>query len=183
MHSIYLITNIKNNKHYVGKTKRDIFLRFQEHKWLNVNTYIHKAIKTFGIENFKVELLEKVEDCNALNREKYYTDFYDCLYPKGYNEMKGQSLEGGNNRMKGKQLPKEWSSKCACKGIQNGRACKWCIHWLDTNEKIYVDLRQGIADYLHISLSLVKKYRNGECHIDTKTGRPVRYYNVGKVDK
>ena len=60
---IYIITNIINNKQYVGKTSKDIQRRFNEHisksKDENNIQPLYRAIRKYGIENFSLELLEE----------------------------------------------------------------------------------------------------------------------------
>ena len=181
MYKIYLIENLVNSKKYVGKTKRNINDRFWEHCHNN-KTCIGKAINKYGKENFSVKLLEQVYDkIEAINREKYYTDTFCSIYPSGYNIMRGQSLAGGNNRMKGKHLPKSWRNNCSRPGIKNGKACIYQIHWLDTNEFIDVLMWKGISSYLNISLSTVKKWLNRE-HIDYNTKRPVKFYKKERIN-
>ena len=64
MVNIYLITNLINNKQYVGKTVYSLTHRFQGHctNGTNKNCYLHQAIQKYGKENFKIELLEEVTD-------------------------------------------------------------------------------------------------------------------------
>ena len=180
MRNIYLITNTINNKQYVGKTKQDINERLKQHKWCNYNTKIHLAILEYGISNFNITLLQQVEDSKALQVEKYYTKYYNTIFPNGYNEMVGQSLSGGNNRMGGRHLPESWKKNCARIGINNGRANVYEIKYLDTNEIIRVNLRSGISEYLGISMATVKKWLNKE-HIDCRTKRPIIFYSVGRI--
>lgn len=180
MKNIYIITNIINGKQYVGKTKQPIELRLEQHRYCNANTKIHNAIIEFGYNNFKIELLEKVNDNIALEKEKFYTNKYNTKFPNGYNEMVGQSLDGGNNKMKGKHLPKSWKLNCSRPGTQNGMAKIYEIKFLDTNEIVRVYLRKGISEYLGISLATVKKWLN-KVHIDHNTGRPIIFYPIGGI--
>ena len=136
MKNIYLITNQVNGKQYVGKTKQDIHERLKQHKWSNYDTLLHLAIKEHGIENFTVELLEAVADKESIQKEKEYTIAYNTLFPNGYNQMIGQSLSGGNNKMKGKHLPETWRKNCSRVGETNGRASIYKLIWKDTKEEI-----------------------------------------------
>lgn len=180
MKRIYLITNNINGMKYIGKTKQTLESRMWYHIHNKCNTKMHEALMEYGPDNFSIKLLEEVDDIGSIEKEKEYTLKYDTLWPKGYNVMLGQSLKGGNNRMKGKHLSKEWAYKCGRRGIKNGRACKWCIHWLDTDEKIIVNLRESICDIMKLSICTVKKFTDRK-HIDSKTKRPVVWYNIGKV--
>lgn len=58
---IYKITNIINNKFYIGSSK-DILHRFSEHKKHERNIHLIRSFKKYGIDNFKFEILEYVED-------------------------------------------------------------------------------------------------------------------------
>lgn len=183
MYKIYIITNLINNKQYIGKTGQTLKKRFEGHCYGNHNTLISKAIKEFGKENFKIEVLEEISGSNliALQKEREYILRYNTLQPNGYNEMIGQSMYGcGNNKMGGKKLPPEWAAKTAHPGEKNGRACRFRLIWLDTNEELIFNLRQNLADYLKISVSTVKKWL-GKKHIDYHTGRPVIFYNIGRI--
>lgn len=84
---IYVITNIVTNQLYVGQSK-DANKRFTTHKLAKDNTLLHKAMREFGPQNFKMRILEsQVEDFNE--KEQYWIEELDTLYPKGYNMTKG----------------------------------------------------------------------------------------------
>ena len=88
---IYKITNQLNNKPYIGQSI-DIARRWSEHKSRafekNANCYynpLYCAIRKYGINNFKFEVIEEclVEDLNE--REKYYIKSFNSQIPYGYN--------------------------------------------------------------------------------------------------
>ena len=99
---VYCITNIIDNRIYIGSTqcfKR----RFTEHlKSLTDNTHnnphLQKFVNKYGIDNIKFEILEIVEIENLLSKEQYYlnnfinfsTDFNICKIagtPPNYNRQ------------------------------------------------------------------------------------------------
>lgn len=87
---IYKITNKINNKVYIGQTKRDIKVRFWQHKTdSNKKDFVlYKAMRKYGKDNFYIEIIEKCEN-DLLNRqEKYWISFYNS-YNKGYNSTIG----------------------------------------------------------------------------------------------
>lgn len=89
---LYLITNLINNKKYIGITN-DYKTRWMNHKCNNNPTMaIAKAIKKYGVENFKFEVLLSniaIEDIDDLERE--YIEKYQSHVStgKGYNVSKG----------------------------------------------------------------------------------------------
>lgn len=97
MYSIYKITNIKNNKVYIGRTKIGIIERLGQHlgkarlnKDYDKNNKFHEAIREIGEQNFKIELLEKTESLEEANKlEITYIKKFNALYPNGYNMTKG----------------------------------------------------------------------------------------------
>lgn len=92
---IYKITNLINNKCYIGQTTKTIEERYRHHivdsKRTDRYSYkypLYSAMRKYGYENFK---LEKIETCNIseLNeREIYWIDYYDT-YKNGYNQTLG----------------------------------------------------------------------------------------------
>ena len=89
---IYLITNQINNKKYVGITN-DYKKRWANHKCSNNPTMaIAKAIKKYGVENFKFELLEENVPLEQIDeKEIYYIQKLETHVStgKGYNISKG----------------------------------------------------------------------------------------------
>ena len=112
MTGIYKITNKLNGKVYIGQSI-DIDTRWRQHINAKDNYAIHNAIKKYGKENFKFEvLLECPEDMlNVWERDMIA--LYDCISPNGYN-----LTEGGE----GYQCSEETRLKMsrAKKGIKKG---------------------------------------------------------------
>ena len=70
---IYLVTNLINGKKYLGKDVRN-----RKH-YLGSGTVLRKAIKKYGRDNFKKEIIEEHNDENKLKeREEYWLLFYDA---------------------------------------------------------------------------------------------------------
>lgn len=99
---IYKITDLINNKIYIGKTK-DIHRRSLEY----VNEYTNnvgkrrllwKKIKEHGIDNFKMEPIYVTYDENdALNKELYFIKKFNSMNPEiGYN-VSYQSVRAVHN--------------------------------------------------------------------------------------
>jgi group I intron endonuclease len=95
---IYKITNIISNKCYIGETKKNN----PESRWNEHKSKIKKgigcpalqdAIKKYGIEKFKFEILIICFDEDRYRFEKEYIKKYNSISPNGYNLTPGG--EGG----------------------------------------------------------------------------------------
>ena len=96
---IYLITNLVNNKKYVGQTS-DYQRRMRQHKTQN-DQLIDQKIQEYGINNFSFEILEEnLSPEEANEKEKYYIKVFNSLIPNGYNIH-----TGGKNNSIGEENP------------------------------------------------------------------------------
>ena len=92
---IYKITNIVNNKFYIGSSN-DIYHRLKHHysdlkNNNHHNKYLLRSFQKYNKDNFKVEIIEIVEQSLLIEREQYYID---TLKPQ-YNLM----LDVINNKL------------------------------------------------------------------------------------
>lgn len=101
MYYVYLITNTINQKKYVGITTRSIEKRWKEHinasnceSYSNYNDLLHKAIRHYGKDNFKVECIDTSDSEEDLkNKEIYYIGYYHSyMTENGYNMTYGGDL-------------------------------------------------------------------------------------------
>ena len=96
---IYKYTNLINKKVYIGQTKTTLENRHKKHlSQLSDNTYFHRALKKYGENNFKLELIEDNIPLSQLdNREKYWISYFDSFYTtgKGYNLTEGGQWGSG----------------------------------------------------------------------------------------
>ena len=83
MIGIYKITNKINQMAYIGQSIR-IEQRWQEHIAGNKNSYIHNAIKRYGVANFSFEILEECPKELLDEREIYWIKYYNT-FENGYN--------------------------------------------------------------------------------------------------
>lgn len=100
---IYKIENLINGKLYIGQSVQ-IEKRFEQHKKVafsrkdpNYNNLIYKAIRKYGLDNFKFEIIEEVsEDQDLDEREIYWISHYNS-YKEGYNMTPGGSTLRGED--------------------------------------------------------------------------------------
>lgn len=103
MGTIYCITNLINNKMYIGQTARLLSERWKDHlessKDLNNQRPLYLAMRKYGIENFSCSIIEQCPDSILNEREQYWIkekQTWISEYPnKGYN-----LTCGGNNGTK-----------------------------------------------------------------------------------
>lgn len=88
---IYKVTDLTNDKIYIGKTSN-----FRKRKWQHErclekeDCLFHRAIKSHGKENFIWEIIDSTEGIeNAYELEKKYIKEYNSYKPNGYNMTKG----------------------------------------------------------------------------------------------
>jgi group I intron endonuclease len=91
IYSIYLITNLVNDKKYVGFTN-DPPQRWRSHKSLSSQSRISQAIQKYGIDNFTFEViyqsLDKDHTFNVM--EQYFINLYGTRKSRfGYNRTDG----------------------------------------------------------------------------------------------
>lgn len=89
---IYKITNIINNKCYIGQS-RDIYQRWEKHKSNIYNSSknylkIYQAFRKYGLKNFIFDIIEICSEDKLNERELYWINYYDS-YNNGYNSTLG----------------------------------------------------------------------------------------------
>ena len=90
---IYKITNIKNNKPYIGQTIYAPIERWKRHcqdaMSNRLDTHFARAIKKYGKENFRLEVIDTAQTQKELTqKESYWIEYYNT-YHNGYNATKG----------------------------------------------------------------------------------------------
>jgi len=89
-YSVYCFTNNINNKKYIGITS-DVKRRFKQHKRMRSRAVVFcLAIKKYGFENFKFEILkENLTLKDAKLFEVQFIQELNSMVPNGYNRTKG----------------------------------------------------------------------------------------------
>jgi group I intron endonuclease len=88
---IYKTTNLITGKFYIGKDK------YNNPNYLGSGVKLKDAIKKYGLQNFKKEIVEYCESYDYMNeREKFWIEYYQSINPTvGYNISTGG--DGGDN--------------------------------------------------------------------------------------
>lgn len=150
---IYMFKNKINDKCYIGQSI-NLYKRLREHiSWFNKekgDTVIHRAFIKYGISNFEIQILEKLEYYEGIKveldeLEKKYIQEYDS-YNNGYN-----STLGGDAGVLGLKMTEEQRIKVRKNAIIGNR--KRCI-------SIYVEDLVDHILYRFISLSSASERLN-----------------------
>lgn len=106
----YKITNLINNKVYIGVTKNTLSKRWNEHKSKSnsSNRHLYKSIKKYGICNFNIEVI-KIFDNEV---DMYNYEIESIKKYKSTNRLFGYNNSiGGEKSSKGKRLSLETKEK------------------------------------------------------------------------
>lgn len=103
---IYKITNIINNKVYIGLTTESLQARWKNHlqQAKKNKKPLYYSIRKYGIENFSVEIIDEAKTIEELGElERFYIQKYNSTNPKyGYNITAG----GEHNQLDGNSKAK-----------------------------------------------------------------------------
>lgn len=113
---IYLVTNLINQMKYVGQTIRTLKQRKSSHlssSKKGSTYYLHRAIRKYGAENFKWEVIYNASSEEELNeKETFFIKKYNTNSQDGYNLTEGGR---GIRGWKHSELTKEKIKQCAIK--------------------------------------------------------------------
>lgn len=137
IYSIYLITNLINNKKYIGWTSRDPLNRYKEHQRTNKpknqdRSLISYALEKYGVDNFSFQILYQTLDLpHSKLMEQHFVSEHDSLTEQwGYNIDKGgnghkrsaSTIEKHRKKILGRKQTEEHKRKKAdaIRGEKNG---------------------------------------------------------------
>ena len=90
---IYKITNLMNNKVYIGLTTTPLNNRWCAHIRESRKSHLHlySAMRKYGIDSFKIEQIDSADSIEKLGElERYYIKLYKTDNPEfGYNNTRG----------------------------------------------------------------------------------------------
>jgi group I intron endonuclease len=142
-----MLTNLINNKKYIGVTN-NFKKRMREHKSSKNNCVISRAIRKYGWDNFKSEIIEQTTDKEYAygTLEQIYIKLYET-FDFGYNStLGGEGSPGYNlseetrNKMSLAKLGKKLSSEHSMKISESN---KGRIVSKETREKIGEKLKNN----------------------------------------
>lgn len=152
--TIYLITNKKNGKIYIGKHQT----KNLDDGYMGSGKLIGASIKKYGLDNFTKSILfifDNEEEMNAKEKELVSEEF--CLSNGTYNLCIGG--EGGFSYIRNNPKFKEWQLKAA---KRRGEVAKerWNSGNLNSAQWWFTD--EGLSKRRELSLKkLREKYKNG----------------------
>lgn len=153
---IYKITNIINNKCYIGQAK-NYKQRFYTHKSnlrknKHDNRYLQFAWNKYGEENFTFEVIDSGEDYNEL--EKHYINLYNSTDKNfGYNILKG-----------GEEPPLQSGRKLTEDQVRD-------IQFRLVNNELIDDI---LSDYTFITRCQINRINNGKVWFDKNLKYPLK---------
>lgn len=162
MIGIYKITNLSTGQTYVGQSV-DIHRRWQEHcrPSKNNKSLIAKAISEFGKENFSFQILEECLTSELDDKEKFYIEKYNCVYPNGYNSVAWVN----SNR------------------IQNIGYSNDVVFQIISDLTETVMSFSEIAEKNKVDISTVSRINSGKTHFQEKITYPIRKTFVKPKEK
>ena len=154
MIGIYKITNLLNGKIYIGQSVH-IERRWQEHCQPSASSLIAKAIKKYGKENFKFEVLvemtsEEIKDLDEV--EQYYIQYYNCTTPNGYNVVVSNETAHTNFN------------------VLNQSQCEQIVNLLINSDLTF----EEIASRFQVNRRTINRINNGYTHRFTNLTYPLR---------
>lgn len=126
IYSIYKITNLSNNKTYVGWTSRDPSTRFEEHQKTikpkhQERSAISYAIEKHGVDGFAFEVIYQTKDrSHSQEMETWFIEQHQSLVEQwGYNKDRGgtghkrtqATIEKHREKIKGRKQSEEHKKK------------------------------------------------------------------------
>lgn len=98
MYVVYLITNIKNGKQYVGQTKLLPGDRWKQHLRSKSSTYLSRAIRKYGPYSFTFNILKRT-------KTKFLANYFESRF---ISQLKTRNSEIGYNLTDGGEGNSGW---------------------------------------------------------------------------
>lgn len=149
---VYKITNLENNKIYIGITNQGYKKRWHKHisdSYRRSYSPLHLAINKYGADRFKIEIIENCETIEELKeREIYWIKEYNS-----YNRKIGYNATLGGDGTFGKYHSEETKEKQRDKAKQ--RAGKILVYIVDLDETKEFENAYDAAEFLGIERTTI----------------------------
>jgi len=195
---VYKIVNTINNKVYIGKTVKSLRERWNRHKCCaekRINRYLYDAMNCYGINNFKIIIIDFAESLDKLNGlEKYWIKMYNSTNNEfGYNMTEGGN--GGN--VVNKERLQQTAKKIAYNRMENGythsketrkkisESHKGILHTEESKRKMSESRKGKKAHPNSYSAETIRKrvesrFKNGNYKQSGKSKRKISEAHIGK---
>lgn len=157
---IYKITNLKNNKIYIGQTiKKNPYQRINQHFLGTGNRLLFKSFLKNNKDKklYKVEIIACSKNSEDLNYcEQFFINYFNCLVPNGYN------LDSGGKQHTKSEITKAKLRAGAIRYFQKhpnsrkGKRIPGSTRWL--KERRYVRPTIRYSDITAVKLSTNEQY-------------------------
>ena len=94
--ALYLLTDKRTNKVYIGQTIRDIFIRFAEHLCSPCNQYFRKAIKYYTEKSIDLRIIKVSESFARTENNEFTVKLIGCA--SNQDELNKMEIEEIKNR-------------------------------------------------------------------------------------
>ena len=175
---IYKITNLINNKIYIGQTNITIEERFKQHIYNSFNHKqnkdeydypVHRAIRKYGKENFTIEILEECPQEQLNEKEREYIMQFNS-YNLGYNATLGGD---GQSKYNYDVIVNFF--------LQNDNSLlKTCQHFHIYDQVVYSALKSKNIDYKKLTSKQIKNKHNKKI-LCVETGQI--FNTITEIDK
>lgn len=153
---VYKITNSVNLKIYVGQTTKSLEDRWEQHKkncLRGVDYVLYRAMRKYGVENFKIEQIDTAKDKRQLNKQEanWILKLNSMCYQSGYN------MRANDNRI---GVSKETKNKIS-KALKNKRSFN-CQKIICLNDGRIFESQTSASKYYKLSQQAISEVVNGK---------------------
>jgi group I intron endonuclease len=138
--TIYLITNVINNKIYVGQTWQSLDKRWLSGHGYRESTYFNSAIQKYGADSFKYEILAL---CSNQDNANYLEDYYMELYNSRDKNIGYNLKEGGSHGKHSEETKQKISIAHTGKFVSEETKQK--LREINTGKTLSEDVRRKIS--------------------------------------
>lgn len=190
MIGIYKITNLVNNKVYIGQAI-DIDKRWYEHindlkNNKHINKHLQRAWNKYREENFKFEVIEDCVEDKLTEREQYWIDYYE-----GINSKNNYNFRNAGNRGKFSEISIQKRTKTR-RGFKHSIETKQKMSKSHIGIKHTEETRKKLSNYhkgKKLSVDTINKLKeianNNKCYLigrklTDETKEKIRQAHLGK---